>query len=1718
MLEYIYINYVLIIGTSLVSLTFTFSLLVWLFNYLVDLIQAVWQDIKYFVKLVWNLISSIIVPLLRVWWIVTRAPFLIMLIILNSLKYLLGGMYKILSKYWKSYRFLVREDTIWNKALWTRHEAYRNRFMRWLMKNTYRKYLYFLYPSKYTSNRHLYTLAFLWGYLLRWCSYLFYLMFYYVIFLLRNVFTYIWIKPYIIEMFFFVFYYIYRSLGWWMNMVFYKLCWNGYVFIRRQLYYFMPNWLIADLIKEFNLNWYEWNFETNFRLELHEDGPEDIFMNNPNKKVVDFFFNIMPVTTLQQLSKNNYSNLFSYHFFFVIIRYFVILPICLIVMFLVNIILIMINIVCLTLFTTHNIWWKFYKYFLRQQYYLYTFLLNIDNCNLYKLLILPIYKLLILILRWGWLIITNFVPQLISQFFCKILALLFYIIYSFTWCIYHLPALITASCIWTIRLLLRYRVPILIIFLLYYWVYDQCSELGNLGLGIIQSSVESFLRKIWFYLPIDPLTAWTGTNKYEFVKYWGSMHNINKYIFMHYYPGIWKPDLAYMGYYQLNMWPEPLNHSIDNIQTHNWPFYYNRQRGFKFYRRSFIERDQMQWNLWFFKFIEGTYIWDPASLINYKWNEEKDFNVSDFQQFFTSKYIFKRSGTPIEDLFWFFQEDDMEKWHYIMNGLPRYYLFEPNVLQEEAEILPNGWFNWESWTNWFYYDILNTSYLVPFDLPIEGSKQGAIGYQPGHRPPHLFTMLNSIDPVEYSRATGRQQKGLPVLKNMHFVKVLYQMRDGLLSRKDELIRANIQLLRDKAIWDELYSENIGWKIRLFTAVSYPFKWITIHFELIRISIFKLFVYTKATFWLYYYYYQPEIRIFFYFSVIQKIIIIYPFKWLCFCWQLANSVFPLPYKTVSFIFSIFSLVKYYFMLLVEYIYYVWSSPYTSEYINQSYYILSSVLLQLKFKLLCISDILIYVKSNSEEINFYFVLNNFNYSKLINYILYLTWLYHLYCKLYIYLSLDEYYIYLTYKYNCYMWYLNHLIQGYLYLLEHSFYIQQGKLCSFTFIEFLSRRWGPIDRRVIYDIVGDTKNILSEGYIRKLGPWVTGKQIHYSWLKNVTDLFYAKDWGTMFINYSFFYIWYYWDLLCQFIYHLLDRGQDHGVFGLRHTTKSWLPLFMVWLHKIQCILDDLYIYMQFPRRLNKYGLTYTARGYTLLDELNMFYVVRRTKFGDTHTWKSLNMLTYLVLMVQYPSTWEHFTMVHNSPNFINANGLRVVANKIFANVSGWSSGIYYLTITLLIFFSTSFRNLLFCTTASYDVALTNNREYNWQKARSLPGRKLDWLLISKSTYKWVQPFVELSSHLSVHMDFYTKLMYMNNKVPLPYDLMRWWVEEMRKNTLTNAMVGYEVRDNHISPMSMAYILNPHYNSLQTNIVYSSNNFAKLVGYARHRDINIKLAGKNIEINRAYSEVHPTYLYNKSYLDLHIKQLDKWYYSNFNLDRYLFNYNLPDWAWHKDGFNMRMFSSKNPVDLTQQLTYVYEDERVNYIPWTVFGWFLAVPLCLVIKPLAGLGQWLMHSHKEDPAWGWHFSYYFNNFWYHIYLIKYFYYLTGPWIPETKLLASLDTEESEEYWHYHEQSAFLREFFYSYEDEEPVDIYQLLYTRWDSLWESSLEEMRLCVLFSLVLLLLTLLIAPFKKKSIMKINLNQIYSNQYISQWDSIKYYSSLKYYLHKIFKWFYL
>ena len=1727
MLEFIYINYVLLVGTNIVIFLFLFSLSVSLFNFFYDLLQDVWKDIKRIFNVGKYLIKNLMLPLFRIWWVITRAPIFITLIILNSLKYLFAGMLRVWSKYWKSYGYVVQEDTIWSWD-WEHSAPYfTSKFVKSRLYNLFRKYLLHIYPPKYKNNRYGYTLTFLWGYLMRWGVYIIYLSFYYVIFVIRKGLYYMWIKPHVIQMILFFFYYIYRSLGWWINVWFYKFCWNSYVFIRRQLYYFMPNWVITDIIQDLNLNWFEWHFEANMNDE-DEDTPEDLFMNNPNKKIIDFFYNTLPITTLSQLNHLIYPYLFmriTWSWFF---KYIIVIPLYFIGIIAISIVILLTDIICRYLILTHKWWWNIYRYLLRQEYNLYIFILNIHTYSWYQLLILPLAKLSLLFARILTQLISNYIPTLVYNCASQLLALIFYFIYAIIWCFYHLPALITMAFVWLARIVYRYRVILLALFLAYYWAYDQYSQIGSLLLGILQSSVEQLLRTIWFYIPIDATTNFTGSNKYEFVKYWGALNNINHSRLLHYYSHIWQPDLAYMGYYQLNLSPEQLGVSVKDIYASNagnWPFNYNIQRGLKLYTRSFIEKEQIQWNSWFFKFIEGTYIWDPAPHLVEEWNQ-RNFVYKDFKQFFNSKYIYKNKGTPITDLFWFFQEDEMEKWDAIMGGLPNYYLFEPHVLQEESEVLPN------TWKNWFYYDVLNTAYLIPFDFPIEGSKQGAPGYQPGTRPPHLFAMLNSMDPIEYSRATGRQKMGLPVLNAMHYVKIVHEFKQSLSLRKQQLVTLSTELLKDKYIWDELFSSNSEWQMRLFTLIAYPFKWFGIRFELIRISIYKYCVYTKTTFWLYYYYYDPQIRVWFYLSFIQKIMFIYPYKWLCFCWQVGNSVYPLPEKTVNFIWSIILYLYNYIQFICVYIYTILLQPKFINSLNSMKIVLFDISSQFVHKWFQYIQILNYVKqwvmgNIISKIDFSTISSLNLQNDNISFFKFNWWylIYYNFCKnynisqIYIYLSLDQYYSYWVYKYYCYMWYWNHILQGYIYLWENSFYINQGKYSWSTLHSYLVRERGTVDRRVIFDVISDWRNILAEGYVRDMGEWKNTTQSHYSWLKQLMSLFNSKDLGIYFVNYIFFVVWYVWDISCQCLHNLLMYNQTHVVTEWNYTIKGWAPMLMMWMNKIQYQLDNIYIYLQLPRRLNKYGLTYTIRGYDLLDELNTMYIIRRTNLGSTTTWKSLNMLTYLVLMVKYPNTWEHFTMLNNSTVFHNSNGLRVVANKILANLTAWSSGIYYIVILILLFLSNNFRNLLFCTTGTY-VPYTNNREYRWQSGRTKAGAGLNWLFISREIKPFMKPYVDLYNKLTLHMDYYGRLMVTNNELPLGPEggiFVRQWVKELHTHTfLHKTSKGFNYKRWYLSPMSIAYLLNPRYQSLYTNAAYSGINFNKFMAYAELRDICMQLSGQALEINRAYTEVHPTYLYHKSYIELHMKQLDKWYNYNFNFDKYMFDFNLPDWAWHKDGFNMRIFSSKNPLDLTQQLTYVYEDERPNYIPWTLFGWFLAIPLCLVIKPLAGLGQWLQHSGKEDPAWAWHLSYYMNNIWHHIYLFKYFYYLAGPWIPESKLLASMETDESEDYWHYHEQSAFLREFFYAYEDDEPIGVYELFYTHTDFLWDSSLEEMRMFTLMSFVVLICSLLFAAFKKTPKMGINLNQIYSNYYINQWNSVRYFLPIKSYFRKIFVWF--
>ena len=203
MLEMIYINYVLLIGAFWVAVVFLIAVIRSLSIYFYDLIAVIWYDTMYILGIFISLIRNIILPILRVWWIITRAPIFLILIILNSFKYLISATARVFIKYWRSYGYIVQEDTMWE---WQQSAVYfTNKNIRSRLTNLFRKYLARVYPHKYTHSRYGYTLTFLWGYWFRWCSYLFYLMFYYLIFLIKKTLYYIWIKPYVIEIVLFCF-------------------------------------------------------------------------------------------------------------------------------------------------------------------------------------------------------------------------------------------------------------------------------------------------------------------------------------------------------------------------------------------------------------------------------------------------------------------------------------------------------------------------------------------------------------------------------------------------------------------------------------------------------------------------------------------------------------------------------------------------------------------------------------------------------------------------------------------------------------------------------------------------------------------------------------------------------------------------------------------------------------------------------------------------------------------------------------------------------------------------------------------------------------------------------------------------------------------------------------------------------------------------------------------------------------------------------------------------------------------------------------------------------------------------------------------------------------------------------------------------------------------------------------------------------------------------
>ena len=135
-------------------------------------------------------------------------------------------------------------------------------------------------------------------------------------------------------------------------------------------------------------------------MEDDEDTAEDLFMNNPSRTIIQAFYTVLPITAASNIDRVNYPYLFSsYNIIKSIFKYVFIWPICFLVSLIIGVILGLTSGICGYLTLVHKGSWGIYRYLLRQQYYIYSFIINMHTYSWYKLLALPLTNVTIWLLR-----------------------------------------------------------------------------------------------------------------------------------------------------------------------------------------------------------------------------------------------------------------------------------------------------------------------------------------------------------------------------------------------------------------------------------------------------------------------------------------------------------------------------------------------------------------------------------------------------------------------------------------------------------------------------------------------------------------------------------------------------------------------------------------------------------------------------------------------------------------------------------------------------------------------------------------------------------------------------------------------------------------------------------------------------------------------------------------------------------------------------------------------------------------------------------------------------------------------------------------------------------------------------------------------------------------------------------------------------------------------
>ena len=1576
----------------------------------------------------------------------------------------------------------------------------------WMVKwvrNIYGGYLNWMYPHNYELHSTMYSLIFIFSYLCRWIGYFMYLTYHYAVYLIRKCLL-ILCTPYVVEMVFFCVYYMYRRAAYYINLTVYKISWSIYVGIRIQSYYLLPNLAIYYLRRFLNRNWQEWYFAEN----TQGDGqtPEFIYMDNPSPHIIKLFQEVRPC----ELDENNGG--LGYVLIaikMVILNTWVIaviLPLytCYKVFELISKLLLHVNYNYITyyyacVYVVYIIWEWMFTYETKKGYSYY------------------VSKVIHLIVKKG-VQFVRLLPAQIILLINMILSFLFYIAYTCIWFIYHIPSYIVVCVTKSMSILLTYRVPLLLLCICYWGNYAYISQIMYIVCDTIANLCLDTLKALPFVAE-HVASIPSSFSVYDLIAHVAPQISVGAAG----YPTVTESIalmeripaapcvIGYGRYYQLY----DLSYIHPRMKYWYSPVVYRWWDDMYYYYTDYI----YAWlNLdargkWMHLAVRlNTSVWKPYQITK-AWHSFSDWGVNWVPLLTTEGSVWRSNlfvTTPSQEQA---LEELEEPWSRVIHwpyGITRLNVGGYVDYHVGGRYLTGAFSDYDAYS---YVDIYRDGSAETYEVWLIKQLQKAM-VETNFKVTWPF--FNELTTSPYlSRVDLLNQQGVQLqvvtynssYPHLHYrwYRELVIWKWGFMDNIPDMLRR-----RDKYTWLNHLNTLAGswdlYKVQLYSKWLRPFQgtlygiqdWFARGF----VNIVWQVINSKWMFWWQYSHYNFNLKLCIILSFINHVIIIYPYMWMSFLWNVINGY----YATFDALYN-------WVVLVMHFVY------------NKIVY----TLLQL----------------------YNYCYTHMNTAYMLHPVTSITQVYSMLYTTYIYLCLDILFQTWYYYLACYIWYIHIVHTGYMHLLTTSvdaalvFFHDQQYMPAYyitvdthynhsriaRYLDILNSRqhlqgvldWVYIQEKVssvtqiimqdmvetdngewedtiiILDISTPQQNPLAhmgatyiEEKVENLplqGP-VQIEHPYTGWLYEVISLI---------CNHKGYMLW--GGYICkqiksdvQFIFHMcvqlthLSVAQPVSNWTPRYSMSNLFYLPLILFTKLQYWIDSWCVELQLPRRMQKYRIIYEYRragGHVKGHSQDLSYLrispVRRSLLFSTYKWKPHNFMDYLqyVNSVQYTDPWWAGVTSYNGVKvgvgseatrgqytFPTTIMFNYPSNYIIRPLALSSIIMYYITLLTLLLCSNTLCTLLTCKHS----ILTCNRQYAWDKFRTQSSSQYDWMYIPANKAKYMNKYMNLTAREEYKHSLLVHTLN-NNQVVTNNSEIQLLLAKLQQHSL-------KADNSYISPSVYQIMSNGKYTLLCNNLLLPTDEFIKGVAFGYSKDGWIhKVRGKEEEED--YVEWDHAFTYKVEYAKKHVLAFDKLYNLMFFYENVYGS--LPAWVWHKDPYNLRVFERAIEEDLTSTVSYVYE-ERVEdspYIPWGGIAWGCIIPILLFTKPLVFMGKWWHHTNRPAHMLTQQFNFYMEGVLHHLGIMDYMALFTPRDMVNGKIggYAHGAKPDMKRVYLLAYDSVYGSNFYTNYTGEEAVWLSggRLLATSMYGSFNSCLEELRLAYLFN-ILCVLMIIIYIFKK------------------------------------------